>query len=76
MSVVPAMLAERLGLPQVTYASELTLGGLIGEIKDWGRDEVRVVGDQAVSRGTWSVTLTPKTKGLAPITDSGAIAAR
>ena len=26
MGVVPAMLAERLGLPQVTYASELTLG--------------------------------------------------
>ena len=25
--MVPAMLAERLGLPQVTYASELTLGG-------------------------------------------------
>lgn len=27
MSVVPAMLAERLDLPQVTFASELTLGG-------------------------------------------------
>jgi electron transfer flavoprotein beta subunit len=27
MSVVPAMLAERLGLPQVTYASELTVSG-------------------------------------------------
>ncbi|MBA2695965.1 MAG: electron transfer flavoprotein subunit beta/FixA family protein [Actinobacteria bacterium] len=27
MSVVPAMLAERLGLPQVTFASELTLDG-------------------------------------------------
>ena len=27
MGVVPAMLAERLGLPQVTYASELTLEG-------------------------------------------------
>ncbi len=26
MSVVPAMLAERLGLPQVTFASELTVG--------------------------------------------------
>ncbi|MFL6151057.1 MAG: electron transfer flavoprotein subunit beta/FixA family protein [Ornithinibacter sp.] len=26
MGVVPAMLAERLGLPQVTYAAELTLG--------------------------------------------------
>ncbi len=27
MGVVPAMVAERLGLPQVTYASELTLDG-------------------------------------------------
>ena len=27
MSVVPAMLAERLGLPQVTFASELTIAG-------------------------------------------------
>ncbi len=27
MSVVPAMVAERLGLPQVTYASELTVEG-------------------------------------------------
>jgi electron transfer flavoprotein beta subunit len=27
MGVVPAMLAERLGLPQVTYASELTVSG-------------------------------------------------
>ena len=27
MSVVPAMLAERLGLPQVTFASELTVEG-------------------------------------------------
>jgi electron transfer flavoprotein beta subunit len=27
MSVVPAMLAERLGLPQVTFASELTVSG-------------------------------------------------
>jgi electron transfer flavoprotein beta subunit len=30
MSVVPAMLAERLGLPQVTFASELTLDGGAG----------------------------------------------
>jgi electron transfer flavoprotein beta subunit len=29
MSVVPAMLAERLGLPQVTFASELTVDGTI-----------------------------------------------
>ncbi len=30
MSVVPAMVAERLGLPQVTYASELTVEGGAG----------------------------------------------
>ena len=34
-------------------------------------DEVRVVGDTAVSRGTWKVKLTPKAGGLAPIVDSG-----
>ena len=34
-------------------------------------DEVRVVGDLAVSRGTWTITLTPKAAGPAPITDSG-----
>ena len=34
-------------------------------------EEVRVVGDLAVSRGTWSITLTPKAGGPAPITDSG-----
>lgn len=34
-------------------------------------EEVRVVGDLAVSRGTWTITLTPKAGGLAPITDSG-----
>ena len=27
MGVVPAMLAERLGVPQVTFASELTVEG-------------------------------------------------
>ena len=31
MSVVPAMLAERLGLPQVTFASELTVEGGVGD---------------------------------------------
>ena len=31
MSVVPAMLAERLGLPQVTFASELTVEGDVGD---------------------------------------------
>jgi uncharacterized protein (TIGR02246 family) len=34
-------------------------------------DEVRVVGDLAVSRGTWTITLTPKAAGPAPLTDSG-----
>ena len=32
MSVVPAMLAERLGLPQVTYASELTVDAAAGTV--------------------------------------------
>jgi len=34
-------------------------------------DEIRVVGDSAVSRGTWSITLTPKTAGVAPFVDRG-----
>jgi uncharacterized protein (TIGR02246 family) len=34
-------------------------------------DEVRVAGDVAVARGTWSIRLTPKTEGPAPISDSG-----
>ena len=33
MSVVPAMLAERLGLPQVTFASELTVEGGTARIR-------------------------------------------
>src|SRR5699024_609689 len=33
MSVVPAMLAERLGLPQVTFASELTVKGGTARIR-------------------------------------------
>ncbi len=33
MSVVPAMLAERLGLPQVTYASELAVDGSVVTIR-------------------------------------------
>ncbi|MBC7639794.1 MAG: electron transfer flavoprotein subunit beta/FixA family protein, partial [Rhodoferax sp.] len=33
MSVVPAMLAERLGLPQVTYASELSVDGSVVTIR-------------------------------------------
>ncbi len=31
MSVVPAMLAERLGLPQVTFAAEVTVGEGVGD---------------------------------------------
>ena len=34
-------------------------------------DDVRVVGDMAVARGTWKVTLTPKAEGLAPVSDGG-----
>ncbi len=34
-------------------------------------DEVRVAGDVAVARGTWAIKLTPKTEGLAPLSDSG-----
>ena len=33
MSVVPAMLAERLGLPQVTFASELSVEGSVVRIR-------------------------------------------
>ena len=33
MGVVPAMLAERLGLPQVTYASELTVDGGVAKMR-------------------------------------------
>lgn len=34
-------------------------------------DEVRVTGDSAVARGTWTIKLTPKTAGPAPIVDGG-----
>ena len=34
-------------------------------------DEVRVAGDVAVARGTWTAKLTPKTDGMAPISDGG-----
>jgi ketosteroid isomerase-like protein len=34
-------------------------------------DEVRVAGDLAVARGTWTITMTPKAPGLAPIKDRG-----
>jgi uncharacterized protein (TIGR02246 family) len=34
-------------------------------------EDVRVVGDLAVARGTWTVKLTPKAQGIAPISDGG-----
>ncbi|WP_226344494.1 electron transfer flavoprotein subunit beta/FixA family protein [Agilicoccus flavus] len=43
MSVVPAMLAERLGLPQVTFASELTLDGSTVTIRRDGDVATEVV---------------------------------
>jgi electron transfer flavoprotein beta subunit len=43
MSVVPAMLAERLGLPQVTYASELTLDGGKATIRRDGDASTQVI---------------------------------
>ncbi|UER53864.1 electron transfer flavoprotein subunit beta/FixA family protein [Kineosporiaceae bacterium SCSIO 59966] len=43
MGVVPAMLAERLGLPQVTYASELTVGDGTVTIRRDGDASTQVV---------------------------------
>jgi uncharacterized protein (TIGR02246 family) len=34
-------------------------------------EEVRVIGDLAVARGSWTAKLTPKTEGLAAISDGG-----
>jgi uncharacterized protein (TIGR02246 family) len=34
-------------------------------------EDVRVAGDLAVARGTWTVQLTPKAQGVAPIRDRG-----
>jgi len=34
-------------------------------------DEVRVAGDLAVARGTWTITMTPKAPGMAPVKDRG-----
>jgi electron transfer flavoprotein beta subunit len=47
MGVVPAMLAERLGLPQVTFASELTIDG----------DKVTIKRDNDASTETIEATL-------------------
>lgn len=55
MSVVPAMLAERLGLPQVTFASELTVDG--------GSVTARRDGDAA------SETITASIPALVSVTD-------
>ena len=55
MGVVPAMLAERLGLPQVTYASELTLGD--------GTVTIRRDGDTA------SETIEARLPALVSVTD-------
>ncbi len=55
MSVVPAMLAERLGLPQVTFASELTVDG--------GAVKIRRDGDTA------SETIESSLPALISVTD-------
>jgi len=55
MGVVPAMLAERLGLPQVTLAAELTVDG--------GTVTIRRDGDTA------SVTITASLPALVSVTD-------
>ena len=49
MGVVPAMLAERLGLPQVTYASELTVGRRLGDDPPRRRHGIR--DDRGVAAG-------------------------
>jgi len=43
MSVVPAMLAERLGLPQVTFASELSVDGSAATIRRDGDSATQTV---------------------------------
>lgn len=54
MSVVPAMLAERLGLPQVTFASEVTVDGRTVTIRRDGDTATEVV--QAAAPLLLSVT--------------------
>ena len=69
MSVVPAMLAERLGLPQVTFASELTIAGttvtmrrdgdaasetVVATMRPWSRSPTRSTNRATPrSRGSW-----------------------
>jgi electron transfer flavoprotein beta subunit len=55
MSVVPAMLAERLGLPQVTFASELSVDG--------GTATIRRDGDQSTE------TITATLPAVVSVTD-------
>jgi electron transfer flavoprotein beta subunit len=43
MSVVPAMLAERLGLPQVTFASELTITDGVARIRRDGDTSTEII---------------------------------
>jgi electron transfer flavoprotein beta subunit len=43
MSVVPAMLAERLSLPQVTFASELTIDGTTARIRRDGDTSTEII---------------------------------
>jgi electron transfer flavoprotein beta subunit len=43
MGVVPAMLAERLGLPQVTYASEVTVEGGSAKIRRDGDSSTEII---------------------------------
>jgi electron transfer flavoprotein beta subunit len=43
MSVVPAMLAERLSLPQVTFASELTIDGSTARIRRDGDTSTEII---------------------------------
>jgi electron transfer flavoprotein beta subunit len=54
MSVVPAMLAERLGLPQVTFASELTIDG--GTVRARRDGDVATETVEAVGKVLVSVT--------------------
>ena len=54
MSVVPAMLAERLGMPQVTFASELTVEG--GTVRIRRDDEVSSETVEAALPAVVSVT--------------------
>jgi electron transfer flavoprotein beta subunit len=54
MSVVPAMLAERLGLPQVTFASELSVDG--GAVRARRDGDVATETIEATGRALISVT--------------------